>query len=164
MTCDIDPVVDLELAEAERIAGAFTPEFNCDVDVIRGDHRPAVLFNLIHIKAVATAGFVVREDVPHRLHADLLFAPSRGRESVTLYQVTRHTKHVGAAEALSADVRAECRRCSLPEPRVTPLDPRGVPGVGLVGGARLTFEVVVEGPVILGRGRHLGGGLFTGLA
>lgn len=76
---------------------------------------------------------------------------------MTPYQVTRHTKHVGAAEALSADVRAECRRRRLPEPRVTPLEPRGVPGVGLVGGARLTFEVAVEGPVVLGKSRHLGG-------
>jgi len=96
--------------------------------------------------------------------ADPLFAPSRVWESVTPYQVTRHTKHVGAAEALSADVRAECRRRGLPEPRVTPLEPRGVRGVGLVGGARLTFEVAAEGPVILGRSRHLGGGLFAGSA
>lgn len=96
--------------------------------------------------------------------ADPLFAPSRVWESVTSYQVTRHTKHVGAAEALSADVCAECRRRGLPEPRVIPIEPRGVPGVGLVGGARLTFEVAVKGPVILGRSRHLGGGLFGGSA
>lgn len=96
--------------------------------------------------------------------ADPLFAPSRVRESVTPYQVTRHTKHVGAAEALSADVCAECRRRGLPVPRVTPLEPRGLPGVGLVGSARLTFKVAVEGPVVLGRSRHLGGGLFAGTA
>ncbi len=92
---------------------------------------------------------------------DPLFAASRTWESVTPYQVTRHMKHVGAAEALSADLRAECRRRGLPEPHVTPRELRGVPGVGLVGSARLTFEVAVEGPIILGRDRHLGGGLFT---
>ena len=96
--------------------------------------------------------------------ADPLFAASRVWESVTPYQVTRHTKHVGAAEALSADVRAECRRRGLPEPRVTPIEPPGGPGVGLVGGARLTFQAAVKGPVILGRSRHLGGGLFAGSA
>ena len=37
------------------------------------------------------------------IDADPLFAASRTWESVTLYQVTRHTKHVGAAETLSAD-------------------------------------------------------------
>ena len=94
--------------------------------------------------------------------ADMLFSSSRTWESVTPYQVTRHTKHVGVAEALSADVRAECRRRGLPEPRVTPREARGIPGVGLVGGARLTFQVAVEGPIVLGRSSHLGGGLFAG--
>jgi CRISPR-associated protein Csb2 len=94
--------------------------------------------------------------------ADPLFASSRIWESVTLYQVTRHTKHVGAAEALSVDLRAECRRRGLPEPRVTPCESHGVPGIGLVGGARLTFKVAVKGPILLGRSRHLGGGLFAG--
>jgi CRISPR-associated protein Csb2 len=95
---------------------------------------------------------------------DPLFAASPTWESVTPYQVTRHTKQVGAAEALSADLRVECRRRGLPEPRVTPRELHGVPGVGLVGGARLTFDVAVEGPIVLGRSRHLGGGLFAGMA
>src|SRR5207247_8636575 len=61
---------------------------------------------------------------------DPLFAASRVWETVTPYQVTRHAKHVGAAEALAADIRAECRRRALPEPHVTPIGPRGVAGVG----------------------------------
>jgi len=93
--------------------------------------------------------------------ADPLFAVSRIWESATPYHVTRHTKEVGAAEALSADLRAECRRRGLPEPRVTPRNLHGLPGIGLVGGARLTFEVAVAGPIVLGRSRHLGGGLFA---
>jgi len=94
--------------------------------------------------------------------SDRLFAPSRVWESVTPYQVTRHAKGVGACDALSADLLAECRRRGLPEPRVTPRDLRGLPGVGLVGGARLSFEAAVAGPIILGRTRHQGGGLFVG--
>jgi CRISPR-associated protein Csb2 len=90
-----------------------------------------------------------------------LFAASRSWKSVTRYQVTRHAKNVGAAEALSADLRLECRRCGLPNVRVTPNELQGVPGVGLVGTARLDFEVAVEGPILLGRSRHLGGGLFA---
>ncbi len=93
---------------------------------------------------------------------DPFFAASQTWDSVTPYQVTRHTKQGGAAEALSADVRAECRRHGLPEPHVAPRDLRGVPGVGLVGGARLTFETTVKGPIIIGKSRHLGGGVFTG--
>jgi CRISPR-associated protein Csb2 len=94
--------------------------------------------------------------------SDPLFAPSRSWESVTPYQVTRHMKQVDAMEALSADLRIECRRHSLPEPRIIPRGLRGVPGLGLVGSARLTFEVAVQGPIILGRSRHIGGGLFVG--
>jgi CRISPR-associated protein Csb2 len=97
-------------------------------------------------------------------NSDPLFAPSRSWESVTPYQVTRHTKKVGAMEALSSDLRAECRRRGLPEPRVIPRGPRGIPGLGLVGSARLTFEVAVEGPIMLGKSRHVGGGLFAGAA
>jgi CRISPR-associated protein Csb2 len=93
--------------------------------------------------------------------ADLLFARSRIWESMTRYQVTRHAKKVRADEALSADVRAECRRIGLPEPRVTSGDLEGVAGIGLVGRARLTFQVAVSGPIVLGRSRHLGGGLFA---
>lgn len=95
------------------------------------------------------------------LEGDAVFATSRTWESVTPYEVTRHTRRGGAAEALIADVRAECRRCGLPEPRVTPRRLHGVAGSGLVGLASLTFEVAVQGPVVLGRSRYLGGGLFA---
>ena len=94
--------------------------------------------------------------------SDPLFAPSRDWESITPYQVTRHAKRSNAADALSEDLCAECCRRGLPRPRVTAHGARGVPGVGLVGHARLTFEVAVDGPIILGKSRHLGGGLFVG--
>jgi CRISPR-associated protein Csb2 len=97
------------------------------------------------------------------LDADPLFAPSRTWESLTPYQVTRHSKRVWATEALSRDMLTECRRRGLPEPRVLPREPRGIPGVGLLGLARLTFNVAVDGPIILGKSRHLGGGLFAGV-
>ena len=93
--------------------------------------------------------------------ADPLFAASRVWESITPYQVTRHAKHVRADEALASDLRAECRRLGLPEPRVATRDTRGVPGLGLLGGARLTFEVAVAGPIVIGKSRHFGGGLFA---
>jgi CRISPR-associated protein Csb2 len=110
-----------------------------------------------------TAGCLMLRTSSIDADADPLFAAACTWESVTPYQVTRHTKKVGAVEALSADLRAECRRRGLPEPHVTAYEPRGVPGLGLVGSARLAFEVAVEGPIILGKTRHLGGGLFVGL-
>ena len=80
-----------------------------------------------------SAGCLILRATSIRPDGDQLFAASRTWESVTPYQVTRHTKHVGATEALSADLRTECRRRGLPRPQVTSIEPRGVPGVGLVG-------------------------------
>lgn len=97
------------------------------------------------------------------LEADALTAPSRTWGSATPYEVTRHTKKVGAAEALITDLRAECRRNGLPEPAdVDVMAARGVPRIGLAGRARLVFKVAVHRPLLLGRSRHLGGGLSVG--
>ncbi|WP_447977331.1 type I-G CRISPR-associated protein Csb2 [Candidatus Nitrospira bockiana] len=93
---------------------------------------------------------------------DPLFAVSRVWESVTPYSVTRHMKQGSAAEALSADLCSECFRRGLPRPVVIPGELCGIPGTGLSGLARLAFPVPVQGPLILGRNRYLGGGLFVG--
>lgn len=79
---------------------------------------------------------------------------------MTPYVVTRHAKGVGAAEALASDVRAECVRLGLPEPTVESRNVRGVSRTGLTGDVRLTFGQPVSGPLLLGRTRYLGGGLF----
>lgn len=95
------------------------------------------------------------------MESDPLFAPSRVWESVTPYQVTRHAKHESAADSLGVDICAECLRTGLPRPLVLPREVRGVPGIGLVGQARLMFAAV-RGPILLGRSSHLGGGFFRG--
>jgi len=108
-----------------------------------------------------TAGLLkVRATIADRTTDPLLLA-SQTWESLTPYHVTRHAKKVGADQALAIDLRAECRRVGLPLPHVEWTECRGVAGVGLVGHARLVFEVAVEGPVLLGRCRHIGGGLFV---
>lgn len=91
---------------------------------------------------------------------DHLFTRSRFWVSVTPYQVTRHKKGVGISEALASDIRAECMRLGFPIPQVTLLEARGMPKIGIVAKAKLEFSTAVKGPVILGRSRHLGGGLF----
>jgi CRISPR-associated protein Csb2 len=92
---------------------------------------------------------------------DALTAPSRAWESETSYVVTRHGRMGDATAALSADLIADCRRRGLPAPSAaTVLDTKGVAGRGLSGHARLEFSTAVRGPVLLGRNRHLGGGLF----
>ena len=91
---------------------------------------------------------------------DSLFGASRVWKTITPYVVTRHGKGGAATEALAADVGAECRRLGLPEPRVESSNVRGAPGIGLTGNVTLLFERRVAGPLLLGRTRYLGGGLF----
>lgn len=117
-----------------------------------------------HDLRAGAAGRLTLHAIPIDLDADCLFAPARTWQTVTDYQVTRHAKDVGAAKALVADLIAECRRRGLPDAHVTPLETRGIAGVGLIGKARLAFAVAVRGPLILGRSRHLGGGLFAASA
>lgn len=93
---------------------------------------------------------------------DALTAPSHTWESVTSYVVTRHARLGDAYAALAANLAAECRRHGLPDPAVTPRHVQGLPSVGLAGRARLVFPVAVRGPILLGRSRYQGGGLFSG--
>jgi CRISPR-associated protein Csb2 len=86
---------------------------------------------------------------------------SRTWVSVRPFTVTRHLHGASAAEVLTENALVECARRGLPRPVVTVIDSRGVPGRGLEGNLRLDFTVAVEGPIVLGRTRYLGGGLFV---
>jgi CRISPR-associated protein Csb2 len=120
------------------------------------------LENFAELRAGSAGCLALRSDRLD-LEADPLTAPSRTWESVTPYLVTRHAKKTDAIEAVSADLRAECRRRALPEPtEIRPFDVRGVAGIGLIGRVRLVFAVAVNGPILLGRNRYVGGGLFCG--
>lgn len=92
---------------------------------------------------------------------DSLLGRSRVWKTITPYVVTRHAKGGAATAALAADVRAECHRLGLPSPEVESSGVRGVPGTGLTGNVTLIFERHVAGPIMLGRTRHRGGGLFA---
>jgi CRISPR-associated protein Csb2 len=91
---------------------------------------------------------------------DGLLGHSRVWTTITPYVVTRHATGGAATEALAADLRAECRRLGLPRPKVEASDVRGAPGIGLTGNVKVLFEGRVAGPLLLGRTRYLGGGLF----
>jgi len=89
-----------------------------------------------------------------------LFGPSHDWQSVTPYSVNRHAKHATAKETLCTDILAECERRGFPQPQAIALDWQAKSGTGLRGHIRLTFQQSVSGPIILGKTRHLGGGLF----
>jgi len=91
---------------------------------------------------------------------DHLFSASRSWSSITPYIVTRHAKAASAEAALIENVIAECGIADLPRPRVTVKNVRGIAGRGLSGNVRLDFDVALPGPLLLGRGRFGGEGLF----
>jgi CRISPR-associated protein Csb2 len=95
---------------------------------------------------------------------DDLFSPAREWRSVTHYVVNRHAKGVGVEAALARDVRDTCARLRLPVPEVGVTSTRGVPGVGLAAELTLRFAAAISGPLLLGRTRHRGGGLFAATA
>ncbi len=92
---------------------------------------------------------------------DALLGRSREFRTVSDYVVTRHAKDCSLEELVSDDVRRECERRRLPRPdTVRVKSARGVPRVGVVASVELQFATAVEGPLLLGRTRFLGGGLF----
>ncbi len=90
-----------------------------------------------------------------------LFAVSNVWESLTPYQVNRHARRSTAEKTLKNDVIIECERRLLPQPEITVMDWKARSGAGLTGHARLTFKDAVQGPIILGKTRHVGGGVFS---
>jgi CRISPR-associated protein Csb2 len=92
---------------------------------------------------------------------DPLFARSSTWENLRPYRVTRHAKLSHAAAALEADLLAECLRAGFPRPQIEVTKTFAKLGIGLFGLAKLRFHGAAAGPVLLGRDRHFGGGLFV---
>jgi len=90
-----------------------------------------------------------------------IFAPSNVWESITPYNVNRHARGTTAEKAITNDFYVECGRRGLPRPKVTVLQWEAKANSGLQGKLRLTFKKAISGPIILGRTRHLGGGVFA---
>ena len=105
------------------------------------------------------AGALALVPFPIEMQEDPLFASSCSWESLTPYRVS--AKINDPARALEADLLAECRRGGLPRPEVEVIRAFGQPGLGLFGRAKLTFRGAVAGPILIGRDRHFGGGLFA---
>ena len=95
------------------------------------------------------------------LSDDPLLALSQTWQSLTPYRVTRHTRLNDAAAALEADLLLECQRAGLPRPQIEITETFTKADTGLFGLAKLRFHSAMAGPMLLGRDRHFGGGLFV---
>lgn len=123
----------------------------------------SALQNFHELRAGADGHLQIR-----RISVDLdrhrLFAPSHVWESVTPYQVNRHARRSTAQRTLENDLVAECERRGFPRAEITVLAWNAQRNSGLQGRIRLTFEHAIQGPIILGRTRHIGGGVFSAVA
>lgn len=98
----------------------------------------------------------------HLSDDDPLLGPATEWRSVTPYAVRRHAKRASATQAVAADVRAAAVADGKPAPEVVSIEGVvGVPGRGLQAMVHLRFATPVAGPLMLGRTRHRGGGLFA---
>lgn len=93
---------------------------------------------------------------------DPLLARSQTWQSLTPYRVTRHARLNDAAAALEVDLLAECQHVGLPRPQIEITETFTKANAGLFGLAKLRFHAATAGPMLLGRDRHFGGGLFVG--
>lgn len=102
---------------------------------------------------------------PINIDDDPLFRPGRVWESLTDYHPTRHARRATPEQALIADAKVEIARRALAQPQsIEVLEIKSGPRGGLAGKLRLRFAVAVRGPVLIGRTRHMGGGLFASVA
>ena len=67
MTRDIELVVELDVADADRLVALFGNQFECNLDAIRSAIARQSLFNLIHTNAIVKVDVVVRKSTPYRL-------------------------------------------------------------------------------------------------
>ncbi len=65
MTRDVDIVVELAPADAERIAQLFS-DFYCDLDAVRDAIARQLMFNVIHSDLAVKVDFIVRKTTPYR--------------------------------------------------------------------------------------------------
>ena len=159
-------------ADAAHLSFAFDPTSH--QLIVLSPHfverRPATVREWAHMRTLGAAlkGFSVLRagSAGHLSLADdanpgWLTARSRVWTTATCYVVTRHRKARAAVDALRSDVMEECLRVGLPKPKVIVRSTEGRAGVGLTGDVKLVFEQDVSGPILLGKTRHLGGGLFV---
>jgi hypothetical protein len=66
MTRDIDLVIALDAAEAERLTGALGPDYHADAGAINAAIRDARPWNIIHLPSVVKIDLIPRKDTRYR--------------------------------------------------------------------------------------------------
>jgi predicted nucleotidyltransferase len=78
LTRDVDVVVELAVANVDRIVKLFADDFVCEAEAVSEAVRRRGMFNIIHYESVVKIDFIVRKDSPYRV------AEMRRRRAVDL--------------------------------------------------------------------------------
>ena len=94
---------------------------------------------------------------------DPVIGPACRWKTHTFYHATRYAKrNQDLKTVVTQDIITECQRRGIAQPEVDVLQVSAGPrGGNLVARIGLQFKVIVQGPLILGRDSHRGGGLFV---
>lgn len=138
---------------------ALVPQFSLGHKAEHRDSLIEAVATMSELKAAAGGRLLLRG--VHLEDNDVLFGPGRRWQSVNDYLLNRHDKGDDLGALVCKDVLAECERRKLPRPHVDVLSTSVVRGTGIFARVALTFAVDVSGPILLGRNRMIGGGLFA---
>ncbi|PKD41021.1 type I-U CRISPR-associated protein Cas5/Cas6 [Methylomonas sp. Kb3] len=120
-----------------------------------------VVSRLTTVRAGALGVFDLQMQGDRPNQNDPLMGSVRRWKSISAYRPTRCPKTLAQAdETIRADAVNECLRRGLPEPKVEILSMRQGPKGGIKARLCLSFAVAVNGPLLLGKDSHEGGGLF----
>jgi CRISPR-associated protein Csb2 len=117
------------------------------------------LDQLVEVRAGKAGLLRLEESEP--ADGDALLGTGEEWRTVTPYRVERHGRHPSAASMVEADVRAACRRAGREPVEVRVSGVRTLAGAGVEADVALRFAAAWEGPLLLGRTRHVGGGVFA---
>ncbi len=152
--CRLRLIADLE----RRRVLALVPRPRREGPVEHHEDVIAALATMHELKAGSAGRLLLRRIALQE--GDALFAPGRRWRTVNDYLVERHDHGLDLEGLVIRDVERACARQRLLAPHVEVLETSVVKGTGVFAKLELTFGVEVAGPILLGRSRMLGGGLF----
>ena len=105
LTRDIDIVVALRPADADRVTHLFAADFYIDAEAVRNAIAQLGMFNIIHYDHVMKVDFIVRKDTPYR-HEEFARRCAVDIDGVTMWLVTAEDLLLSKL-AWAADSRSE---------------------------------------------------------
>jgi CRISPR-associated protein Csb2 len=136
------------------------PTANSPQDQRRSERFDTVASGLAVVRA-GELGLIGLSQPAAPAPGDPLFTRSRKWITKVPLAPDRHPRRDNPTEAIAGNLIAACSRRGFPRPTIEVTELTHGPRGGIRAQARLTFAAAVDGPIMLGRDSHMGGGLFA---